>query len=240
MSKKIVIIGATSGIGRALAITLHKRGHLVGVTGRRSQRLNELKQRLGNRIFVQPMDVTKIDHSLEQIDRLIKKMNGIDTIVLNAGVSSFQEKSGRESDLKVIDVNITGFANLAAFSFELFEKQGHGHIVGVSSIASLFPWGLSAPYNASKAFVNTYLQSYRQKANHSTANITVTNLMPGFVESEMTEGKKGMFWVAPTSKAARQMANAIEHNREHAYITRRWRLIAWLLKLTPQWIWTRM
>ena len=240
MSKKIVIIGATSGIGRALAVTLHNRGHIVGATGRRTQRLHELKKRLDNRLFVQPMDVTEIDHSLEQINKLIQKMGGIDTIVLNAGVSSFQEKSGRESNLNVIDVNITGFANLAAFSFELFEKQGHGHIVGVSSIASLFPWGLSAPYNASKAFVNTYLQSYRQKANHSTANITVTNLMPGFVKSEMTKNKKGMFWVAPTSKAARQMANAIENKREHAYITRRWRLVAWIIKLIPQWIWNRM
>ena len=240
MSKKIVIIGATSGIGRALAVTLHNHGHIVGATGRRSQRLDQLKKRLDNRLFVQPMDVTEIDHSLEQINKLIQKMGGIDTIVLNAGVSSFQEKSGRESDLNVIDVNITGFANLAAFSFELFEKQGHGHIVGVSSIASLFPWGLSAPYNASKAFVNTYLQSYRQKANHSTANITVTNLMPGFVKSEMTKNKKGMFWVAPTSKAARQMADAIENKREHAYITRRWRLIAWIIKLIPQWIWNRM
>lgn len=219
---------------------MHSRGHIVGATGRRTHRLSELKQRLGERIFIQTMDITHIDETIEQLNQLIDKMNGIDTIVLNAGVSSFQEQSGRESDLNVIDVNITGFANLAAFSFEFFEGQGHGHIVGVSSIASLFPWGLSAPYNASKAFVNSYLRSYRQKANHSAADITVTNLMPGFVESEMTEGKKGMFWVASTPKAVRQMANAIEGKKEHAYITRRWRLVAWLIKLSPQWIWDRM
>lgn len=240
MSKKIIIIGATSGIGRAMAIEMHKRGHIVGATGRRSQRLTELKQNLGDRLFIQSMDITNTGHTLNQLERLISEMNGIDTIVLNAGVSSFQEKSGRESDLSVVDVNITGFVNLAAFSFELFEEQGHGHIVGVSSIASLFPWGLSAPYNASKAFVNTYLQGYQQKANHSTAAITVTNLMPGFVESEMTENKSGMFWVASTPKAARQMVDAIEGQKERAYITRRWRLIAWLIKLTPQWVWNHM
>ena len=157
------------------------------------------------------MDVTRTQEATVQLDRLAETMGGIDIMVLNAGVSNFQDGSGRETDLKVIDVNITGFANLAAYSFEKFEEQGHGHIVGVSSIASLFPWGLSVPYNASKAFVNNYLQGYRQKANHSGADIAVTNLMPGFVKSEMTEGKKGMFWVAPADKAAQQMADAIKH-----------------------------
>lgn len=240
MPKKAIITGATSGIGRALAIEMHRKGYAVGATGRRTKRLQTLKEKLGDRLFIQQMDVTKLDNAVTQLDGLATRMGGLDIIVLNAGISNFKNGDGRETDLKVIDVNIRGFANLAAHCYNLFEKQGHGQLVGVSSVASLFGWGQSASYNASKAFVNTYLQGYRQKANHTEANITVTNLIPGFVKSEITEGRENLFWVAPAEKAARQMLRAIESRRNAAYITHRWRLIGWLIKLSPQWIWDRM
>lgn len=240
MNKKAIIIGATSGIGRALAKELHKRGCSVGLTGRRMERLEELKNQLGNGSYIQFMDVTKPEKAIQNLEQLISKMNGMDIIVLNAGVSNFRGNMDWDTERTVIDVNIRGFAALANFSFDYFEQQGRGHITGISSIASLFGYGLSAAYNASKAFVSTYLQGYRQRANHSDANIFVTDIKPGFVESEMTEGKKGMFWVAGKEKAARQIANAIQNKRNHAYITKRWRLVAWILKLTPNWILDRM
>ncbi len=241
MKKKIAIIGATSGIGRALAVEMHGQGYTVGATGRRLERLQELKQQLDTRIHVQFMDIAELDDAIDQLDQLKKDMGGLDIIVLNAGVSNYQKESvGRQADMHVIDVNVRGFSNLASYSFELFEEQGHGHIVGISSVASLFGWGLNIPYNASKAFVNTYLQGYRQKANHSDADISVSTILPGFVESEMTENKKGMFWVQKTEKAARQIADAIEGEKNEAYITKRWRLVGWLAKMIPNWIWNRM
>ena len=240
MPKKIAIIGATSGIGRALAVEMHSRGYIVGATGRREQRLRKLQNQQGEDFFIQPMDVTQPGQAIRQLNQLIQQLDGLDIIVLNAGISASREASSREADLEVIAVNITGLANLAAHSFSYFEEKGHGQLVGVSSIASQFAWGKSASYNASKAFVNRYLQGYRQKANHSAAAISVTNLMPGYVQSEMTKHKKGLFWVASASKAARQMADAIESKKSRAYITRRWRLISWLIKLTPQWLWNRM
>lgn len=241
MPKKVAIIGSTSGIGRALAVEFHKRGYIVGSTGRRIERLKKIKDEFQSRIHVQYMDVTKLDNAIEQLNQLTKSMGGLDIIVLNAGVARFRDEStGRKTDLHVIDVNIRGFANLASEAFACFEDQGSGHIVGISSIAGLFGWGLNVPYNASKAFVNNYLQGYRQKANHSDADITVTTIIPGFVKSEMTENKKNMFWVSPQQKAARQIADAIERKKDEAYITKRWRLIAWLIKMTPNWIWNRM
>jgi short-subunit dehydrogenase len=241
MKKKIAIIGATSGIGRALAVEMHGQGYTVGATGRRLERLQELKQQLDTRIHVQFMDIAELDDAIDQLDQLKKDMGGLDIIVLNSGVSNYQKESvGRQADLHVIDVNVRGFANLASYSFNLFQKQGHGHIVGISSVASLFGWGLNIPYNASKAFVNTYLQGYRQKANHSDADISVSTILPGFVESEMTENKKGMFWVQETEKAARQIVDAIEREKNEAYITKRWRLVGWLAKMIPNWIWNRM
>ena len=240
MNKKIAVIGATSGIGRALAVEMHARGYTVGVTGRRVERLQELANRLNHRVHTEYMDVTEEPDALDQLDQLRNKMGGLDIIVLNAGVTNYQESSGRETDLHVIDVNVRGFANLAAYAFERFEQQGHGQIVGISSVAGLYGWGQSAPYNASKAFVNTYLQGYRQLANHSDADIAVTTILPGYVESEMTEDKTGMFWVAETDKAARQIADAIERKKQEAYITKRWRLVGWLVKLIPNWVLNRL
>jgi len=241
MTKKIAIIGATSGIGRELARQMHTRGYIVGATGRRMERLEELKNKLKTRIHIEYMDVTDTEDAVKQLDQLIKKMGGLDIIVLNAGISNYRDKSkGRDTDLQVIDVNIRGFSNLASYSFNKFEEQGYGQIVGISSIASLFGWGLSVPYNASKAFVNKYLQGYRQKANHSDADITVTTILPGFVESEMTEGEGVLFWMAPTEKAVSQIVGAIRKKKNIAYITKRWRLVAWLVKLIPNWAWNWM
>lgn len=240
MSKKVIIIGATSGIGRALAVEMHRRGYIVGATGRRTTRLDELSHELGDRIYVQVMDVAQPDDALNQLESLIKKMGGMDIIVLNAGVSNFRDGIDWETERTVIDVNIRGFVALASFSFDYFEQQGVGQIVGVSSVAGLFGYGLSATYNASKAFVSNYLQGYRQRAHHSDAKISVTEIQPGFVESEMTTGKPGMFWVAKTARAARQMADAIEQRCHHAYITKRWRLVAWAIKAIPNWILNRL
>lgn len=237
MKKKTAVIGATSGIGKALVQELHSRGHIVGATGRRTERLSTLQKQLGERIHTAYMDVTDLTHSIDQLEQLIHEMGGLDIIILSAGVSHYQESSGRVSDLHVVDVNIRGFTNLAAYSFAHFEEQGQGQIVGISSIASFFGYGRSAPYNASKAFVNIYLQGYRQKANHSDADISITTIMPGFVESEMIEGKSGLFWVADPATAARQMAVAIQKGKNEVYITKRWRLVGWLLKLIPKWAW---
>jgi short-subunit dehydrogenase len=125
-------------------------------------------------------------------------------------------------------------------AFLYFRQQGYGQIVGVSSIASLFGSSRAAPYSSSKAFISTYMQAYRQRCNNLSEDITITDVKPGFVKSEMTKGKKGMFWVGETKKAVRQMLRDIEKKKSYSYVTRRWRFVAWLLKLTPNWVLDRL
>jgi short-subunit dehydrogenase len=236
----MIIIGATSGIGESLARQAVNKGYLVGGTGRRTERLKEMKKELGDSFHFRRMDIVKKSESSSQLHSLIEEMGGMDIIVLNAGISSFPASSIISMEQEIIDVNVSGFVQLFGEAFQYFRKKGHGQIVGISSIAALFGSSRTAPYSASKAFISTYMQAYRQRCNSGNFNITVTDVKPGFVESEMTEGKSGMFWVADTDKAVKQMLTDIEKKKSYSYVTRRWRLIAWLLKLTPNWIIDRM
>jgi short-subunit dehydrogenase len=240
VNKRIIIIGSTSGIGEELARQAIRKGYIAGGTGRRLERLEALRAELGDGFHYAQMDVTRHVESKATLKKLIHEMGGADIIVLNAGISNYQASSITGMEQMVIDVNVSGFVQLFGEAFQYFRKQGHGQIVGVSSIAGLFGSSRAAPYSASKAFISTYMQAYRQRCNKLKEDISITDVLPGFVESEMTEGKRGMFWVADTEKAVSQMLKDIEKKKSYSYITRRWRLIAWLIKLTPNWILDRI
>ncbi len=128
---------------------------------------------------------------------------------------------------------------MANVAFNYFEKKGSGHIVGISSIAALRGASDSPAYNASKAYMSNYLQGLRQKAYKSGLSITITDIQPGFVNTSMAQGR-GLFWVASVSDAAIQIYNAIDSKKKHAYITARWRIIAWLLKVMPDWLYNKL
>lgn len=237
----MIIIGATSGIGESLALQAAEKGYLVGGTGRRVERLQSLKDELGESFFFREMDVVQLDAASAGLHELIEEMGGMDIIVLNSGISNYPSTSINEMEQMVIDVNVKGFVNLFADAYKYFRTQGNGQIVGISSIASLFGASRAAPYSASKAFISNYMQAYRQRANSAgNIDIAITDVKPGFVESEMTDGNPGMFWVAETDKAVRQMLYDIEKRKSYSYITRRWRLIAWLIKMTPNWVLDRL
>lgn len=233
VSRSILITGATSGIGEALARHAISEGHTVMLTGRRGDRLRALKEELGDRAFIATLDVTQPEQAWTTIEGLIEQAGGLDVLVLNAGVSNFQGSTTPQTEQRVIDVNVSGFVQFCNRGFTFFERQGHGRIVGISSVAGMFGYGLSAAYCASKAFVSNYMQGYRQRARRSKADIRVIDVRPGYVESEMTEGKKGMFWLVPADYAAKRLLTAIERAPARAYIPRRWALIGALISLTP-------
>ena len=237
----MIIIGATSGIGASLARQAAEKGYTVGGTGRRVERLEALKRELGDHFFFRRMDVVDREDATTQLHSLIEEMGGMDIIVLNSGISNYPSSSIIEMEQDIVDVNVSGFIRLFGEAFQYFRSQGDGQIVGVSSIASLFGAARAAPYSASKAFISNYMQAYRQRCNRSEKyDVTITDVKPGFVVSEMTEDVPGMFWVADTDRAVSQMLHDIEKKKSYSYITRRWRLIAWLIKLTPNWVIDRL
>ena len=240
MSNKIIITGATSGIGKELALQYASRGCKVGLIGRRADKLEELKTEIGDNAYIRPLDVTDLEKAESVYEDLAEEMGGIDIFILNAGVGIAKTIAPWRADRNTIEVNVLAFAHGCHFAFDYFMKQGHGQIVGMSSVASHLATHRAAAYTASKHFISNYMTGFRQKAKRVDADITVTDIRPGFVKSEMTARNRGMFWVAETDKAVQQMITAIDGKKNRAYITKRWRLIALVAKLTPQFVWDRL
>jgi short-subunit dehydrogenase len=177
------------------------------------------------------------------LGELIREMGGVDVIVISAGIGFINPDLNWEQEEETIDVNVSGFAAMANVAFEHFHSRGSGQIVGISSIAAIRGSGDSPAYNASKAFVSNYLEGLRQKASKLKIPIVVTDIQPGLVDTAMAKGD-GLFWVAPPEIAAKQIFRAIRNKKKHAYITKRWRVIAWLLRVMPDrmydWMYSRL
>jgi short-subunit dehydrogenase len=230
--KKAIIIGASSGMGRELAKVLVRHDYIVGVTGRRTELLQELQAELSDKCHSRTMDVADTSTAIETFNSLIAEMGGIDLVVISAGTGHGTPDLQWSNERDTIDTNVLGFTAIADAAFNYFVKQGHGHLVGISSIAAIRGGRYAPAYNASKAFVCKYLEGLRHMAMKTRLPICITDIQPGFVDTRMAQGDR-IFWRASTEKAARQIYRAIERKKPHAYVTRRWRLIAWMLKLMP-------
>jgi short-subunit dehydrogenase len=237
--KKAIVIGASSGIGRELAGILSKNGYVVGVMARRIHLLNELRTETNNELLVKGIDVADAETAMQTLANFIKEMGGADLIVISAGTGEINDGLNWQLENETIRTNVTGFAALANVAIHHFMEKGSGHLVGISSIAALRGGRESPAYNASKAFESNYMEGLRQKITRLRLPITVTDIKPGFVKTAMAKGE-GIFWAAPANKAAMQTYNAIKRKSSCAYITRRWRFIAWLLKAIPGRVYERL
>ncbi len=228
MARGAIVIGASTGIGKELARLLSRAGYELGLVARRADLLEKLADELPTQSYVSRIDVVQIEEAREKLRALIDRMGGVDLIIVNSGVSPVDPDWGEEA--QVIAVNVAGFAAIANLAIDHFIERGRGHLVGISSIASLRAVGASTVYSASKAFVSRYLEGLRLKVDELGLDIAVTDIKPGYVETQMTEGRSGLFWMATVDEAARQIHAAIRKRKRHAYITRRWLLMEWVLK----------
>lgn len=232
---KIVLIGATTGIGRSVAELYATQGHEMVITGRRITLLEEIQKAFpNNKITALEMDVAKTDEARAKMDEAEQILNGIDLVIINAGVG-FQ-KATYEQEMNTIDINTRGFTALAQWSYKYFTQKGGGHLVGVSSLASLTGSAYSPEYHATKAFMANYMSGLRMRSAKYNPSIYVTDIRPGYVDTPMTKQNKGMFWVATPEKAAVQIVDAIAAKKKVAYITKRYYLIALILRLSPEWL----
>ena len=236
--KKAIVVGASSGMGKELTKILIKEGYNVGITGRREQLLKDLQNENPDRIFVRSFDIRDLSKTTKSIGELIRELGGLDLLVLSSGVGFLNDELDTVPEFQTIDTNVTAFTDIMTFAYRYFMKHPPGHLVGITSIAALRGNRTAPAYNASKAYQSNYLEGLYTKSKKQKAGIHVTNIQPGFVETDMAKGNK-LFWAAPPEKAARQIYRAILRKKRKVIITRRWGIFALMLRMAPGWIYER-
>jgi short-subunit dehydrogenase len=234
-----VIIGASSGIGEALAHQLNREGWRLGLLARRLERLEAIRQTLGPDTVAHHMDVARND-ATEVFETFVDKLGGIDLVVISSGTGHLNRDLDVRLDVDTVSVNVVGFMKLAQAAMRHFLKRGSGHLVGITSVAALMGNRDAAAYAASKAFQSVYLDGLRDLASKSGLPIAVTEAQPGFVATAMMKTDRPLSpfvrWllVASPEKAAQQIARAIQRRAKHAYITKRYALAALVARLLPR------
>ncbi len=237
--KKAIIIGASSGIGKELARILVGEGYKVGITGRRTELLENLKLENPDSYFIKTFDLKDTKVAEVKLEELSSELGGLDLLILSSGTGDINDKLDFEIEIRTIETNVIGWTFISDWAFNYFEKQKHGHLTAISSIAGLRESRQSACYNATKAYQINYLEGLRQKTAKLKEPIFITDIRPGLVNTEMAKGE-GLFWVMPVDKTARQIYKAIKKKKKIAYVTKRWKLIATILKRIPGRIYERM
>lgn len=229
MTKKIIIVGASSGIGRELAKQLAKKDCLIGITGRRTNLLEELKSQHPDKIICSQIDNTQSSSLETELENFKARLGGLDLLILSSGTGDLNESLHFAIEKKTIDLNVTAFTNIAYWAFNTFQKQGSGHLVAITSLAGMTGSDLAPGYNASKAYQINYLKGFRKKAAQLKLPVNITDIRPGFVDTAMAKGE-GQFWVAPAEKAASQIITAIRRKRHMVYVTKRWALFGLIFR----------
>lgn len=236
--KKAIVIGATSGIGKNIAQILIQNNYKVGITGRRQDLLDELKFQNPNLFYVSAFDVSNTKHIYEKLEALKTELGGLDLLIICAGTGDLNDNLNFEIEKQTIETNALGFTCVANWAFNYFESQKAGHLVAITSVGGIRGSRIAPAYNATKAFQINYLEGLRQKAKYLKLPIFVTDVRPGFVDTEMAKGD-GQFWVAKVEKASKQIFKAIITKKKIVYVTKRWKIIALLLKIIPRQIYNR-
>ena len=239
MNKKVIIIGATSGIGREVALVYIAQGWTVGVAGRREAELESLRSMAPEQVFTQVIDVTKDDAS-EHLQTLINKVGGMDLFLLSSGIGKQNYTLETEIELATAATNVEGFIRMTNAAYHYFEKQGHGHLAVISSIAGTKGLGAAAAYSATKGFQHMYIDALDQLSRMQKLNISFTDIRPGFVATPLLKSSKRYPMLMEAPIVALDIVDALKRKKRVAIIDWRFRLIVGFWRLIPKWIWLRL
>ena len=239
MDKKVIIIGATSGIGREVALIYIAQGWKVGVAGRREAELEALRSAYPEQVSAQALDVTKED-APQKLQALIEQVGGMDVFLLSSGIVIQNPTVETGLELTTAATNVEGFIRMTNAAFHYFEQQGHGHLAVISSIAGTKGLGAAPAYSATKGFQNIYMDALDQLARMKKLNIRFTDIRPGFVATPLLNNQKKYPMLMDAPIVALDIVSAIEKKKRVAIIDWKFRLLVGFWRLIPKWIWLRL
>lgn len=236
--KRIVIVGATSGIGLEVARHCIAEGWSVGIAGRRADALEKLQASAPRQVVAERIDVLS-DDAPEHLATLIGRLGGMDIYLHCAGIGYNNPELRAAPEIDTLRTNGEGFVRMATAAFNYFRTNGGGQFAAISSIAGTKGMGSAPAYSATKRMQNTYLDALAQLAHMEKLDIHITDIRPGFVDTPLLrDGKYPMLMQA--DKVAARIVRALKRRRRHIVIDRRYAVLVFFWRMIPEWLWERL
>lgn len=239
--------GATSGIGMEVAVLLAERGWQVGIAGRRTERLMELKRSHEGIVCCQQIDVTSPD-APERLRKLIGELGGMDLYFHSSGIGWQNNSLDIDKELLTVETNGVGFVRMVDTAFNWFAEQEAAaepsgtlrhRIACITSIAGTKGLGAAPAYSATKRFQSHYLECLSQQARMRRLGISITDIRPGFVKTDLIAGSSYPLQL-DARDVAKSIVRAIERGKDVKVIDWRYAILVAVWRLIPRWLWTRM
>lgn len=185
--KRIVIVGATSGIGLEVARLCIRAGWRVGAAGRRKEALEALRSEAPGQVETETIDITR-DDAPERLARLVERLGGMEIYFHASGIGSRNTALRPDIELNTLRTNGEGFVRMVTAAFGHFRSHGGGRIAVISSIAGTKGLGSAPAYSATKRMQNTYIDALAQLSHMENCGIRFTDIRPGFVATPLLSG----------------------------------------------------
>jgi len=240
-----LVIGGSSGIGEAVARRLAAGGVKVAIVARREKELLRVAEEINlaagsDTSLAVAHDVRAFDDVPGLVREIARRLGGLDLVVFAAGVMPAVEgdEYNTEKDRMMMEVNAIGAMAWLNPIADRMARLGRGTIVGIGSVAGDRGRSGNPGYCASKAAFHTYLEALRNRV--AVKGVKVVTIKPGFVDTSMTRGKEGLFWVISPDRAAEIILDKAARGVATAYVPARWRLVMTVIRAIPSMIFTKL
>lgn len=238
--KRIVIMGATSGIGLHLAEALAATGWMVGIAGRKQLKLEELTTRYPTFIKAEEIDVTK-DNAPQKLLSLINKLGGMDVYFHSAGIGYENPMLNSKEEIATVETNAVGFVRMVDTAFNYFrDRKIRGQIAVISSVAGTKGIGDLASYSATKKFQQTYIQALEQLSHKQKLGLSFTDIRPGWIRTPLLDSSREYPMTMRITEAVPLVIKAVKNKTRIAVIDWRWAVAVFFWQLIPGCLWVRI
>lgn len=240
MSQRIIIIGASSGIGRSVALDFARQGWNVGIAARRESLLKEIADTVPDRIVYKSIDVTT-DDADERFRELIDENGGMDYLLFASGIGYLDANLDSKNVISTLRVNVEGFSRILVSAYKYFKENNcserRGQICAITSVAGTRGIGVSAAYSASKSFGQTFIDALEQLAITQNVNVGFTDIRPGFIRTDLLDPNRKYPIEMKLGYAVKKIERAILRRKRVAYIDGKWGVAVAFWRCLPRWIW---
>lgn len=251
-SRRAIVMGATSGLGREIALELLKRGFIVGVCGRRLELLQEFEAEWKSwllspaassrvapqRVFIRQIDITAAD-APERLLGLVEEMGGMDMYIHSSGIGYKNMALDGRIERETVITNALGFTQMVDAAFDWFKERGGGHIAFISSVAGTKGLGAAPSYSATKRYQWIYAQALAQLSSMERYNISFTDIRPGFVATGFLGSSKYPL-LLEKHYVAQKIVKAILARKRSVIIDYKYKILCLFWRMIPNWLWERL